>query len=94
MKYAAISPIQTGWAEMPISTSVIVSRSSSDRGRSADRMPAGIETSSQAIMPPKTSDAVTGAARSTTSFTLRRFVNDRPSEWCTTRRSRNFAYRT
>ena len=42
-----------------------VIRSSSERGRSAERIPIGIDTSSQMTMPPKTSDAVTGAAIST-----------------------------
>ena len=61
-KYAASNPIQTGCAEMPTRTITIVDRSSSERGRSADRIPTGIEISSQSTAPPKTSDAVTGAA--------------------------------
>ena len=62
MKYAPSSPIQTGCAEIPISTPTIVNRSSSDRGLSADRTPIGIEIISQSTAPPNTSDAVTGAA--------------------------------
>ena len=64
-KYAPSSPIHTGCAEMPTRTPIIESRSSSERGRSAERIPIGIDTRSQMTMPPKTSDAVTGAAIST-----------------------------
>ena len=41
-------------------------RSSNDRGRSAERMPTGKAISIQSTAPPKTSDAVTGAAFRTT----------------------------
>ena len=34
-------PIQTGWAEMPMSTNTIAARSIKDRGRRAERMPTG-----------------------------------------------------
>ena len=41
-------------------------RSSNDRGRSAERIPTGNAISIQNTAPPNTSDAVTGAALSTT----------------------------
>ena len=44
-------------------------RSISERGLSAEMIPIGIESVSQKIAPPKTSAAVTGAARRTMSFT-------------------------
>ena len=48
-----------------MSTKVIDARSKSERGRSAERMPSGIAISIQSTAPPKTSDAVTGAASAT-----------------------------
>ena len=47
---------------MPISTKTIAARSISDRGLSAERIPIGSASSIQRIAPPKTSEAVTGAA--------------------------------
>jgi hypothetical protein len=44
-----------------ISTNTIDARSSSQRGLSAERTPIGMETASQMIRLPNTSDAVTGA---------------------------------
>ena len=41
-------------------------RSSSDRGRSAERIPTGSAISIQKTAPPNTSEAVTGAAFRTT----------------------------
>ena len=79
---------------MPISTPHIVTRSSSERGRSAERIPIGIEIISQSTAPPKTSDAVTGAACSTSCVTSWRFVNERPSDCCRTSRSRKRPYCT
>ena len=62
MKYAKISPIQSGCAEMPMRTNVIAARSKSDLGRRAERIPMGIASRSQKNAPPNTSEAVTGAA--------------------------------
>ena len=57
-----------------------------DRGLSAARIPIGIAQIIQRIAPPKTSDAVTGAASMTMVFTLRRLTNDWPrSRWRTSR---------
>ncbi len=75
-----MSPIQTGCAATPMSTNTIAARSSSDRGRTAERIPIGSEIASQKIAPPKTSDAVTGAVRAITSFTSSRLTNDSPSD--------------
>jgi hypothetical protein len=94
MKYERIRPIQTGWALIPISTKTIENRSRSDLGRRADRIPIGIASRSQKTIPPKSSDAVTGAAFAITWFTLCRFVNERPRSWWTTRRFRNRPYCT
>jgi hypothetical protein len=79
---------------MPIRTSTIADRSSRERGRSAERIPTGIAIASQRRAPPKTSDAVTGAARRTTSLTSWRVANDVPSDWSITSRFMNFAYCT
>jgi hypothetical protein len=79
---------------MPIRTPTIAVRSRSDRGRSAERTPAGIAIRSQTTAPPKTSEAVTGAASSTISFTLWRLTNERPRSWWTTSRSMYRAYWT
>ena len=65
-KYANKSPIQTGCALIPISTNTIDIRSSSDRGRSAERIPTGNAINIQKTAPPNTNDAVTGAAWATT----------------------------
>ena len=61
---------------MPIRTNVIDAGRAAMRGRSAERMPIGIAISSQRIAPPITSDAVTGAAWSTSVFTLCRLKNE------------------
>ena len=45
-----------------------------------------------AIAPPKTSDAVTGAAFATSELTDSRFANERPRSWSTTSRLRNRRY--
>jgi hypothetical protein len=55
-------------------------------------MPMGIEISSQVMAPPKTSEAVTGAARATIVLTSCLFAKDLPSERSTTTRLRNFRY--
>ncbi len=55
-------------------------------------MPIGSASSIQRIAPPKTSDAVTGAASRIVWFTSRRFVNERPSEWSIVSRFRNIPY--
>src|SRR5215471_3225146 len=75
-----MSPIQTGWAEIPTRTKIIAPRSSSDLGRSAERIPSGSAINSQMIAPPITSDAVTGAARATMSLTFWRVAKDVPSD--------------
>ena len=85
-------PIQTGWAEMPRRTKTIAPLSMTERGFTAESTPIGIETSSQRIAPPKTSEAVTGAADSTMSFTSRWLTNDRPSETWKTRFLNQIAY--
>ena len=54
---------------MPIRTKVIDVLSKSERGRIAERTPTGIAISIQRMAPPKTSEAVTGAAFSTSVFT-------------------------
>ena len=82
--YDRIRPIHTGCAEIPISTNTIDVRSNSDRGFSADRIPIGNAISIHNIAPPSTSDAVTGAAFITVSFTLCRLKYDLPRSWCTT----------
>ena len=51
-----------------------------DRGRSAERMPIGIESESQKIAPPNTSEAVTGASLAMVESTLWRLTNEWPSE--------------
>ena len=43
-------------------------------------MPTGIESESQKIAPPKTSDAVTGASLAMVVSTLWRFTKEWPSE--------------
>ncbi len=53
-------------------------RSRSERGRSAERIPTGSAISIQKTAPPKTSEAVTGAAFRTTELTVWRFVKERP----------------
>ena len=66
----------------------IAPRSSSDRGRSAERIPIGSAISIQRIAPPRTSAAVTGAASTTISLTVaavrvraaERVVDDEPLE--------------
>jgi hypothetical protein len=40
-----------------------------ERGRSADRIPIGIESESQSTAPPNTSDAVTGTSSLMIEFT-------------------------
>ncbi len=56
--------------------------SKSDRGRSAERIPTGSAISSQTITPPKTSEAVTGAALRISVETGVARTNDRPrSPW-------------
>ena len=75
-----MSPIQTGCAEIPIRTKTIATLSKSERGRSAERTPMGMASKSQKKAPPKTSEAVTGAAFATIEFTSWRFANERPSE--------------
>ena len=60
--YWRMRPITTTGIEIPISTKTIAALSSRDRGRSADSTPIGIASSIQRIAPPKTSEAVTGAA--------------------------------
>jgi hypothetical protein len=92
--YARMRPIHTGCAEIPISTKTIDVRSSSDRGRSAERIPIGSAISIQRIAPPMTSDAVTGAALSTVWFTLWRLRYERPRSPWTTSRVRKWLYCT
>ena len=87
-----MSPIQIGCAETPIRTNVIEARSNSDRGRNAERIPIGSAMSIQAIAPPKTSDAVTGAALPTSELTDSRFANERPRSWLITSRFRKRRY--
>src|SRR5580765_3538728 len=76
--YARMRPIHTGCAEMPIRTKTIEVLSSSERGRSADRIPTGNAISIHSTAPPITSDAVTGAAFITVAFTLCRLMYDLP----------------
>ena len=54
----------------PISTNTIDVRSSSDLARNAERIPTGNAISIQSNAPPRTSDAVTGAAFMTVWLTL------------------------
>jgi hypothetical protein len=61
-KYEKISPIHTGCAETPIRTKTIAARSINDRGRNAEKIPTESPMIIQRTAPPKTSDAVTGAA--------------------------------
>ncbi len=75
-----------------MSTKVIAVRSISERGRRAERMPTGTETSIQRMAPPSTSEAVTGAAAAIWELTDCRFWNENPSEWSTTIRFRKFQY--
>ena len=69
-------------------TNVIAIRSKSDLGLSAEKTPTGSETIIHRIAPPKTSDAVTGAAAKTMSLTSWRVANEKPRLWSTTRRLR------
>ena len=94
MKYWRIRPIQTTGAEIPIRTKTIEVLSKSERGRSAERIPIGSAIAIQRMTPPRTSEAVTGAACRITLLTSWRLVNDRPSEWWITRRFMNSAYCT
>ena len=71
-----------------MSTKVIAMRSKSDRGLSAEKTPTGSETIIQRIAPPKTRDAVTGAAAKTMSLTSCRVANEKPRLWSMTRRFR------
>src|ERR671925_2108159 len=75
-----IRPIQTGCAEIPISTNTMADRSNSDRGRSAERIPIGTAISIQTTAPPNTREAVTGAASFTISVTGWRVAYERPSD--------------
>jgi hypothetical protein len=61
-------------------TNVIEALSNSERGRRAERIPIGTASSIQNTTPPKTSDALTGAARRTMSFTSCRVANEVPSD--------------
>ena len=76
MKYCKTRPIQITGAEIPISTNTIADLSNSERGLNAERIPIGKAISIHRTTPPKTSDAVTGAACRIISFTSRRFVNE------------------
>ena len=67
--YARTRPIQSGCADTPISTKIMPTLSSSERGLRAEMSPIGIAISSQTTAPPITSDIVTGAARPITSST-------------------------
>src|SRR6266542_579459 len=78
MKKEKISPIQIGCAEIPIRTNVIETRSKSERGRRAERMPTGIAISIQTMIPPKASEAVTGAADAMIELTVVAWRNDLP----------------
>ena len=69
-------------------TKIIVARSISDLGLSAEMIPIGRAISIQRIAPPKTSAAVTGTASPIISFTVRRLTYERPSDWSTTSRFR------
>ena len=60
---------------MPNRTKTVAARSISDRGRKAESIPMGNAISIQRIAPPKTSEAVTGAASRIVCVTSRRFVN-------------------
>ena len=77
---------------MPISTKIIDARSISDRGRSAERIPIGIERDSQKKAPPNTSDAVTGASCPMMKLTLWRLTYDVPSDSWPTRFQRKIQY--
>src|SRR5262252_10510816 len=72
--------MKNGGNEIPIRTNTIADRSSSDLGLSAERIPNGSEIIIQRTAPPKTREAVTGAAALITSLTLRRFANEMPSD--------------
>src|ERR1051325_6058829 len=61
--YEKISESQTGWQQRPISTKTISPRSSSERGRSAESSASGKDISRKRIVPPITSEAVTGSVR-------------------------------
>ena len=85
-------PIQIGCAETPTRTNVIDARSNSDRGLNAERIPIGRAIIIQAIAPPKTSDAVTGAALATSELTDSRLAKERPRSWLITSRFRKRRY--
>src|ERR1044072_6166806 len=87
-------PIQTGWADTPISTNTIELRSNSERGLMADRIPRERAMRSHKPAPPITREAVTGAAEKTRVFTGSRFANEFPSEWWYVSRQRKRAYCT
>ena len=59
----------SGCMETPKSTSIVPSRSTTDRGRAADQTPTTIAIRSHSRRPPKTSDAVAGQARETSRAT-------------------------
>ena len=63
-----------------------------ERGRSAERIPTGIDSDSQKTAPPKTSEAVTGASLKIVSRTACRFTNECPSEPCPIRFQTNRRY--
>ncbi len=87
-----MSPSQIGCTEIPIRTKSIAARSKSERGLSAERIPIGIEISIQKTAPPKSSEAVIGAARLSVVFTSSRLVVERPRLWTVTIRHRNVPY--
>jgi hypothetical protein len=68
---------------------IVANRSVSDRGLSAETMPTGNAIRSIRTMPPKTSEAVTGAAEKMMSLTSCRFANDVPSDRSMTSRFMN-----
>ena len=71
-KYERISPIQTGWADTPMSTKTIAARSISDRGLKAEKMPTESAMIIQRTAPPITSEAVTRAASMIASLSCAR----------------------
>ena len=62
-------PSHAGCAETPISTKIIPARSSSERGRKAERIPIGNGDQQPDDAPPTTSENVTAGAQRTISLT-------------------------
>src|SRR4051794_4084440 len=91
--YDSTSPSSTGCMEMPKSTNAVAPRSSSERGRTADKIPTGIEIDSQSSAEPATSDPVTGASAEIRDRTGCRLKYELPNDPWRTRFQRKIQYR-